>query len=128
MLRKAEVRAETLRGNEAIESQPVTSIEGTPTVGTFFVKPMITGANLSMFEVRLARGARSQMHQHSHESLIYVVSGALKTVIGEQQVLVRSGEACCHPENVVHSVEAMEDTIFIEVKAPAPELRTVLGI
>jgi len=89
---------------------------------------MITAANLSMFEVRLARGARSQMHQHSHESLIYVVSGALKTVIGDQHILLRPGEACCHPENVTHSVEALEDTVFIEVKAPVPELRTVLGL
>ena len=110
------------------ESSPVTSIEGTPTVGTFFIKPMISGQKVSMLEVTLRRGVCSQMHAHSHESLIYVVSGAVRTVVGEEHFVLRQGEACCHPENVLHNVEALEDTLFIEVKAPVPVLSATLGI
>jgi len=113
---------------DTIESKAVTEIEGVPTFGTFFVKPMLVGARMSMLKVRLERGVRSQMHTHSHESLIYVVSGALKAVVGEQNLVLRQGEACRHPENVAHSVEALEDTLFVEVKAPVPQLQTTLGI
>lgn len=107
---------------------PVTSIEGTPTIGIFCVSRLLTGTKLAMLEVRLAGGARSEMHAHSHESLIYVVSGVLKTVVGDEVLVLQRGEACCHPENVMHMVEAMEDTVFVEAKAPAPDLQRVLGI
>ena len=81
-----------------------------------------------MLEVRMTRGVSSQMHMHAHESLLYVISGSLKTVIAGQALLVRQGEACRHPENVMHSVEALEDALFVEVKAPVPELQATLGI
>jgi quercetin dioxygenase-like cupin family protein len=110
------------------QSTPVASIEGVPTFGTMSVKPMLIGDRIAMLEIRMARGARSQGHAHTHESLLYVISGSLRTTIGDQTVVVRQGEACRHPENMVHSVEALEDTLFLEVKAPAPELAATLGI
>ena len=111
-----------------VEAKPVTLIEGIPTSGTFFVKPLLNGDRIAMLEVRMARGVSSQMHMHAHESLLYVISGSLKTVIAGQALLVRQGEACRHPENVMHSVEALEDALFVEVKAPVPELQATLGI
>jgi unsaturated pyranuronate lyase len=111
-----------------VEAKPVTLIEGTPTSGTFFVKPLLNGHRIAMLEVRMAQGVSSQMHMHTHESLLYVISGSLKTVIADQVLVVRQGEACRQPENVMHSVEALEDTLFVEVKAPVPELQATLGI
>ena len=111
-----------------VKAKPVTLIEGTPTSGTFFIKPMLNGDRIAMLEVRMAQGVSSQMHMHTHESLLYVISGSLKTVIAGQVLVVRQGEACRQPENVIHSVEALEDTLFIEVKAPVPELQATLGI
>lgn len=110
------------------EPVPVVSIEGVPTSGTLLVKPMLVGDRIAMLEIRMARGARSQGHAHTHESLLYVISGSLRTTIGDQTMVVRQGEACRHPENVVHRVEALEDTVFLEVKAPPPELQATLGI
>jgi quercetin dioxygenase-like cupin family protein len=110
------------------EAKPVVSIEGVPTSGTLFVKPMLAGDRIAMLEIRMARGSSSQGHSHTHESLLYVISGSLRTKIGDQVIVVRAGEACRHPENTVHSVEALEDTLFLEVKAPPPELKATLGI
>ncbi len=110
------------------EAKAVTSIEGSPTSGTLFVRPVLCGDRVALLEIRMAQGVSSRMHAHTHESLLYVVSGSLKTVIAGQVLVVRQGEACRHPENVGHSVEALEDTLFLEVKAPVPELHATLGI
>ena len=110
------------------EPIPVASIEGVPTSGTLFVRPMLNGDRIAMLEIRMARGARSQGHAHTHESLLYVISGSLRTTIGNQTMVVRQGEACRHPENMVHSVEALEDTVFLEVKAPPLGLEATLGV
>jgi quercetin dioxygenase-like cupin family protein len=114
--------------NESVDAHAVTSIEGESTFGTFVVKPMLSGEKVSLLEVRLRRGTASSMHAHSHESLIYVVSGALKTIIGGRHYVLGAGDACRHPEQVMHSVEALEDTVFVEVKSPIPALSTTLGI
>jgi len=114
--------------NDSVDAQAVTSIEGQPTSGTFVVKPMLSGEKVSLLEVRVRRGTVSSMHAHSHESLIYVVSGALKTIIGERQYVLGAGDACRHPEQVMHNVEALEDTVFVEVKSPIPALSATLGI
>ena len=109
------------------EARPVTSIEGVPTHGTMSVRPMLGGEHIAMLEIHMARGARSHDHAHAHESLLYVITGSLRTKIGEQTIVVRQGQACRHPENVVHSVEALEDSLFIEVKSPPPDLQATLG-
>lgn len=110
------------------ESRPVVSIEGVPTHGSLSFRPMLIGDRIAMLEIHMARGARSQPHAHAHESLLYVISGSLRTTIGGETIVVRQGEACRHPENVVHSVEALEDALFLEVKAPPPELEATLGM
>jgi quercetin dioxygenase-like cupin family protein len=108
--------------------RPVTSIEGVPTSGTFFVKPMLAGDCLAMLQIRMARGVKSGMHAHPHESILYVVSGRLRAVVAGEALIVEAGQACRQPQNVAHSVEALEDTVFIEVKAPLPDLMRTLGL
>jgi quercetin dioxygenase-like cupin family protein len=114
--------------NAQVDSQPVSTIEGQPNTGIFLVKPLIGGESMALLEVRVRAGAASSMHAHSHESLIYVVSGRLKTVIGNETFVLGPGDVCCHPRAVGHRVEALEDTTFIEVKSPAVELRQIFGI
>jgi quercetin dioxygenase-like cupin family protein len=105
----------------------VTSIEGTRTSGTFFIRPVIIGEHLCVLEVQVRRGVSSQMHAHAHESFIYVVSGRLRTATGEQVEELGPGGSCQHSQGIPHSVEALEETVYLEVKAPVPDLQTVFG-
>ena len=114
--------------NAQIDSQPVSVIEGQPNRGIFLVKPLIGGESMALLEVRVRAGAASSMHAHAHESLIYVVSGRLKTIIDNETFVLGPGDACRHPCAVGHRVEALEDTTFVEVKSPPMELRQVFGI
>jgi quercetin dioxygenase-like cupin family protein len=111
-----------------IESQPVGTIEGQPNSGTFFVKPLMRGESMALLEVRVRAGVASRIHTHSHESLIYVVSGRLKTIINNETFVLGPGDVCRHPCAVGHRVEALEDTIFVEVKSPPIEFRQVFGL
>ena len=112
----------------AVEARPVGSIEGMPTSGTFMVKPMLTGERIALLEVDMKQGVFSQMHSHAHESLLYVVSGCMKTIIAGKAFVIGGGEACLRPKDVAHSVEALADTLFIEIKSPVPALTAILGL
>ena len=113
--------------NAQLESQPVRTIEGQPNTGTFFVKPLMRGESMALLEIRVRAGAASLFHAHSHESLIYVVSGRLKTIINNETFVLGPGDVCRHPCAVGHRVEALEDSVFVEVKSPPIELRQVFG-
>ena len=113
--------------SDSMKPVAVTLIEGTRTSGTFFVTPLLIGQNHCILEIHVKRGVFSQKHVHAHESLVYVLSGRLKTVVGEQIIELGQGDACRYPQNVRHSIEALEDTVFLETKAPVPDLQAVLS-
>lgn len=113
--------------NRCVPAQPTGSIEGQPGVGTFFVKPLTRGEQMALLEVRVRAGATSAAHAHSHESLICVVSGKLSTTIGSETFVLGPGDVCRHAALVAHRIEALEDTTFVEIKSPPPDLHETLG-
>lgn len=106
---------------------PVATIEGEPTAGTFFIKPLLQGDQMALMEVRLDAGAASGMHMHHHESLLYVVSGRLETTVGDDTFVLAPGDVCRHPAGVRHRVRALEPSLFVEVKSPTAGLGRIFG-
>lgn len=112
--------------NASANALVIRSIEGTHSRGDFLIKPLLKGDHMSLLEVHLQPGVASATHAHAHESLIYVVRGRLRTTIGSEIALLGPGDAGRHPANVAHSVEALEETLFVEVKSPAPDTGSFL--
>ena len=71
------------RGAEA-RTIDVKSLEGQPTFGNLQAKPLIMGEQMSCLEIQYEKGTGEQLHVHSHESLVYVITGRLKTTIGDE--------------------------------------------
>lgn len=113
--------------NTQVDSQPVHAIEGQPNTGTVFVKPLMQGETMALLEVRMRAGVSSSLHAHAHESLLYVVSGRIRTMVDDETFVLGPGDACRHPRAVTHRVEALEDTVFVEVKSPPIAFGQVFG-
>jgi quercetin dioxygenase-like cupin family protein len=113
--------------NAQVDSQPVHAIEGQPNTGTVFVKRLMDGESMTLLEVRMRAGVASSPHAHAHESVIYVVSGRLKTIVNNDAFVLGPGDVCRHPRDATHRVEALEDTVFVEVKSPPIDLDRVFG-
>ncbi|MFN0099207.1 MAG: cupin domain-containing protein [Gemmatimonadaceae bacterium] len=82
---------------------------------------LITGQDMMLAHVFLAKGAVVPKHQHHNEQFTYILEGALRFWIGdeEQQVIdVRAGEVLHIPSNVWHKAEALEDTLDMDVFSP----------
>ena len=105
----------------------IKSVEGEATAGALFIRPLITGEEMSLMEIQLSAGAASRPHAHDHESLIYVVKGKLKAVVGDMTSVLGPGDVCRHPRGVSHLLEALEDSTIVEIKSPVPDLARVLG-
>ncbi len=82
---------------------------------------LITGENMMIAHVYLDRGAVVPKHSHHNEQITYVLEGALKFLLGEDQateIVVAAGEVLTIPPNLPHSAVALEDTLDVDVFNP----------
>ena len=82
---------------------------------------IITGERSMLTHVYLDRGAVVPMHSHENEQLTYVLSGALRFWIGEEDSApldVRAGEVLVIPSFVPHKALALEDTLDVDIFTP----------
>ena len=91
------------------------------------MKLLMSGEKMVLLEIRASTGVASDIHVHSHESVIYVISGKLSTTIDDHPFFLNPGDVCRHPSMTFHSVKALADTVFIEVKSPPPSMDSVMG-
>ena len=82
---------------------------------------LITSENMMIAHVYLDKGAVVPEHSHHNEQITYVLKGALKFLLGEDQeteVIVGAGEVLTIPPNLPHSAVALEDTLDVDVFNP----------
>ncbi|HEU4994510.1 MAG TPA: cupin domain-containing protein [Gemmatimonadaceae bacterium] len=82
---------------------------------------LITGDRMMLAHVYLKKGCIVPRHQHENEQLTYILEGALRFWIGEdekEQLVIRAGEVLHIPSNVWHKAEALEDTLDVDVFSP----------
>jgi unsaturated pyranuronate lyase len=109
--------------NADVAAVAVTAVEGKPTYGgDLMVKPLIEGDEMTFLEIRYAAGVGAPLHAHTHESIVYVVRGKVKSTVGSEQFILGPGDVGRHPRGVLHGMEALEESVVVEIKSPAPDL------
>ncbi len=79
---------------------------------------LVTGEREMLAQIYLKRGALVPMHSHESEQMTYILQGALKVVVGGEQMTVREGEVLHVPPWIPHQAEALEDTFELDVFSP----------
>lgn len=77
--------------------------------------------NLTIARLRLQKYAVVPEHSHRHEQVSMVEQGALKFRIGGRELTVSAGQALAIAPNEPHAVEALQDTVVMDVFSPARE-------
>jgi quercetin dioxygenase-like cupin family protein len=90
--------------------------------GHMLVKPLIKGDEMTFLEIHYAAGVGAPLHTHTHESIAYVVKGKVKSTVGSEEFIMGPGDVCRHPIGVLHGLEAIEDSVVVEIKSPAPDI------
>jgi quercetin dioxygenase-like cupin family protein len=81
-------------------------------------RKLITGEREMIAHIHLKRGALVPMHSHESEQMTYVFQGALKFLIGGEEITVREGEVLHIPSWVPHQAEALDDTFEMDIFSP----------
>ncbi len=84
-------------------------------------RQMVSGDHSTVARIFLARGAFVPRHFHPSEQFSWILSGALRFIFDDREVVVRGGEILFIPSNVPHAAEALEDTVDLDIFSPRRE-------
>jgi unsaturated pyranuronate lyase len=90
-------------------------------VSDLLSRRLITGERMMLAHVYLDKGCIVPRHSHDNEQITYILEGALRFWLGEdgqEEVIVRAGEVLVIPPNLPHKVEALEDTLDVDIFGP----------
>ena len=81
-------------------------------------RKLVTGEREMLSQIYLKKGALVPNHSHESEQMTYVLQGALKFLVGGEEITVREGEVLHIPSGIEHQAEALEDTFELDVFSP----------
>jgi quercetin dioxygenase-like cupin family protein len=70
---------------------------------------------MTVIRRRYRKGALTGMHRHAEEQLCMVQRGSLRVIVDGHEQRVTAGDTLIIPSNVTHSVEALENTVVIDL-------------
>ena len=87
-------------------------------------RQMVKGDQILAAMVRLEKGCKVALHQHDSEQVAYVISGRVRWGVGgpgsaeRKEFEMTGGEVLRLPSNLPHEVEALEETMILDMLAP----------
>jgi len=84
-------------------------------------RQMISGDNATISQLVLKRGASVPRHSHVNEQYSWIISGKLKFIFDDQEMVLGAGEILLIPANTPHAAVAEEDTVDVDIFAPRRE-------
>lgn len=87
---------------------------------------MLRTPNMTIVRALAYQGAAFPPHVHPCEVWLQVIAGEMRIDCGGESTILTSGSMYRVPANAVHSLEAIEDTQFLEFTAAADMVQTVV--
>ena len=92
-------------------------------VPVMIVNELVTAApimtrTMTVSDTRGKKGAKSIKHNHPEEEVLYLISGRLRVVTPELDVILEPGDRLLLESYVEHQWEALEDSFIVEVFGP----------
>jgi quercetin dioxygenase-like cupin family protein len=91
-------------------------------------RKVVCGDREMIVQVYLKRGCLVPQHLHDSEQMTYVLQGALRFLVGGEEVVVREGEVLHIPSGAPHQAEALEDTFELDLFSPVRAGATHPGV
>ncbi len=78
-------------------------------------------AQMTIARIHLRPGAVVPEHRHVNEQVTTIQKGRLRFTIEGRETILQTGQSLVLDSNLPHAVEALEDTVALDVFAPPRE-------
>ena len=76
---------------------------------------------MTLSRLELSKGCVVPEHSHANEQISMVETGSMKFMLGGREVILKPGDTLRIPPHLPHSVEALEDSIGLDLFSPRRE-------
>ena len=83
-----------------------------------YARQVIHSETMTVVRVHFKKGCEVAEHSHPNEQVSMVEQGVLRFVMDDVEQVVRSGGVVRIAPNLLHSVQAIEDSVMVEVFSP----------
>ncbi len=87
-------------------------------VNPLLSRHFVAGKNVMLARIFLQKGSVVPLHSHHNEQISYVLEGSLRFWIDGKEILVKAGEVLLIPPELPHKVEALDDTLSLDIFDP----------
>ncbi len=84
-------------------------------------RQVIHASNLTVARIHLVKGAVVPEHCHLNEQITMLQSGRLRFLVGGRETELHAGQTLVIEPNEPHRVEALEDSLAVDLFSPARE-------
>jgi quercetin dioxygenase-like cupin family protein len=84
-------------------------------------RQVIHGEKMTVARIHLRKGGIVPLHHHVNEQLSIVERGKLRFTAGGEVTVMSPGDMLMIPANVPHTVEALEDSVAVDINSPVRE-------
>lgn len=91
------------------------------TLNPLISRRVIHTERMTVCRIRLKKGAVVPMHSHENEQITMLESGALRFIFDQEDKVIRAGETLAIPPHAPHRVEALEDSLAVDLFSPVRE-------
>jgi len=88
-------------------------------VNELLSRRFVVGEKCMLIMITLKKGCIVPKHKHPEEQFSFIVKGKVKyEIVGKEAAILRDGGVAHLPGNVEHGLEALEDTLCLDVFTP----------
>lgn len=84
-------------------------------------RQVIHASSITIARIGIAQGGSVATHAHINEQVMNVISGRLKVILDGVEMVLDGGQTLVIAPNIPHSVEALEDTVAVDIFSPRRE-------
>lgn len=84
-------------------------------------RQLIHTESMTLARVTLLEGGSVPMHEHENEQIVTVLEGRVRFVADGEERIVEAGSSVPLRANVPHEVEALVDSVLLDVFSPRRE-------
>ena len=100
-------------------SEPKGSVQNFNDLETFSPMEGITvravvGDTVRFSRIEAVEGATSPNHNHANEQFVFLLSGSLRCLVGDDEYIMVPGDVAVFPAWVPHNLTALENSVWFE--------------
>jgi len=84
-------------------------------------RQVIHGDKMTVARIHLKKGGVVPLHHHINEQLSILEKGKLRFAVGDKETIMEPGDMVMIPGDVPHMVEALEDSVAVDINSPVRE-------